>query len=263
MLYVADCLAGVTQLHSVVYVVCANSSTISRFSTTTRQLLTDINVKDLKDPLDIAACGHTSQLYIADWVGCIWRVSSDGEDIKCWLPKSPSDTLKPWTLSVTSARLLVSSHESSQLTQFDASGDELWHIRLSDYMKPRHAVESVTGTFIVSHQNRLPDQGQVSEVNTEGQVLRQFSSVLSWPRHIAVDSQGNIFVADSDNSRILLLDAQLTPRLVIIDVRQLKNKQPWRLHYMEQSGQLLVGFHGGVAVFDVLQRWAVGQTLQD
>jgi len=165
-----------------------------------------------------------------------------------------------------------------QLRQFDAAGgDELRRVGLPDYMEPEHAVESPIGTLIVSYRNRqlyshcpccdprTRDPGQVSEVSTEGQVLRQFSRSLDWPRHIAVDRQGNIFVADSDKRHILLLDAQLALRRVIIDARQLSYRRPGslryveqrprRLCYMEQSGQLLVGFcDGGVAVFDVLQR---------
>jgi len=180
---------------------------------------------------------------------------------------------------VTSSRLLVTSRRDRQLRQFDAAGgDELRRVGLPDYMEPEHAVESPIRTLIVSYCNRqlysyCPgcdprthlDPGQVSEVSTEGQVLRQFSRSLDWPRHIAVDRQGNIFVADSDKRHILLLDAQLALRRVITDARQLSyrrpgslryvEQRPQRLCYTEQSGQLLVGFEkGGVAVFDVLQR---------
>jgi len=127
-------------------------------------------------------------------------------------------------------------------------------------MRPYHAVESPTGTFIVSLYNRQLKQYQVAEVNTGGEVLRQFSgsrlSPLIDTQHLAVDSHGNIFVADYDNRRILLLDTQ---RRVIIDEHQLKCEEPWRLCYREQSGQLLVGLDGGgggdsVLVFDVLRR---------
>jgi len=123
-------------------------------------------------------------------------------------------------------------------------------------MKPCHAVESPSGTFIVSHSNKQLDQYQVSEVNTAGQVLRQFSGSLGEPQRIAADSRGNIIVADRDYRHILLLDAKLALRRVIMDERQLNYKQPLRLCYMEQSGQLLVGFFysKGVAVFDVLRR---------
>jgi len=121
-------------------------------------------------------------------------------------------------------------------------------------MEPWHAVESPTGTFIVAHNNTQLNQDQVSEVNTEGQVLRQFSGSLDWSEHIAIDSQGHILVADSISRHILLLDAQLALRRVIIDEHQLNDEQPRRLCYVEQSGQLLVGLGDSVAVFDVLQR---------
>jgi len=121
-------------------------------------------------------------------------------------------------------------------------------------MDPGHAVESPTGTFVVGHRNTQLNQREVSEVNTEGQVLRQFSGSLGWPAHIAIDSQGHILVADWDSRRILLLDAQLALRRVIVDEHQLNDQRPFRLCYVEQSGQLLVGLGDSVAVFDVLQR---------
>jgi len=262
VLCVVGSVWGVTQLHDVVYIVCrevfALSSTISRFNARTHQRLTDIVVKHLREPRDIVACEQTSQIYVADdYRECIWRVSSDGADMKRWLPKSPSTfkPINPYTLSVTSTRLLVTSL-TPQLIQFDEVGDELRRVQLPDDMRPRHAVESPTGTFIVSRYDEQLEQGDVSEVSTGGEVLRQFSgshlSPLRDTEHVAVDSHGNILVADAYNRRILLLDAHLTLLRVIIDKHQLDDKEPRRLCYIEQSGQLLVGSYGGVAVFDVL-----------
>jgi len=247
-------MGGVAQLADVVYIVCRSSS-ICRFSATTHQRLTDIDAEDVGNPSDIAACERMSQLYVADWQ-CVWLVSPDGGDIKRWLPKSPSDRLGPCTLSVTSSRLLVTSSSDKQVIHLDAGGDELRRVPLPDYMDPHHAVESPSGTFIVGHRNTQLGQDQVSEVNTEGQVLRQFSGSLGWSVHIAADSNKNIIVADWKYRRILLLDAKLALRRIIMDEHQLNYKQPLRLCYMEQSGQLLVGFFvsKGVAVFDVLRR---------
>jgi len=257
---------GVTQLRDVVYVVIGGSSTISRFNATTQQRLAGIDIDGFdgaNENNDIAACELTCQLYVLDhYCECVWRVSSDGVDIQRWLKMSPSDKFETYALSVTSSRLLVTSRRDRQLRQFDAAGgDELRRVGLPDYMEPCHAVESPTATFIVGHFNAELAQCQVSEVSTEGQVLRQFSgSSLGCPKHIAVDRQGNIFVAEHNRDwaygygRILLLDAQLTLCRVIIDGRQLNESLPWRLCYMDQSGQLLVGFlSGGVAVFHVLR----------
>ena len=249
---------GVSQLRDVVYVVSGLSSAICRHNATTHRRLTDIVATGFSYPTDIVACELTSQLYVSDNYQCVWRVSSDGVDIKCWLPKSPSDMIKPDTLSVTSSRLLVTSLEDRQLIQFDAAGsDELRRVGLPDYMYPRHAVESPTGTFIVGHKNTQLNQDQVSEVSTEGQVLRHFSgSSLDWPAYIAIDRQRNVFVADSVKRHILLLDVQLALRRVIIGARQLNDRSPQRLCYVEQSGQLLVALRldSSVAVFDVLRR---------
>ena len=250
---------GVTQLRDIVYIVCDESSAIIRFDAVTHERLPDIIVKDMSEPYDIAACQRTSVVYVADYSACVWRVSSFDEHIKRWLPKSPSDTIRPYALSVTSSRLLVTSLTTKQLRQFDAVGDELNRVDLPDDMAPRHAVESLTGTFIVSHRDKELKHSQVSEVNTGGQVLRQFSGSrllpLGWNQNVAVDSQGNIFVADRNNGHILLLNSELALHRVIIDGHQLNHKKPRCLCYVEQSGQLLVGIYGeDVAVFDVLRR---------
>jgi len=230
------------------------------FNATTHERLTDIDVKGMRDPSDIAACEQTSRLYVVD-SECVWRVSSDGEDVKRWLSKPRSETLTPWKLSVASARLLVTSDDTRQLIQFDADGEELRRVRLPDFVEPRHAVESPAGTFVVSHRNAQLERQQIVEVDAGGRVLRQFTGParlpLGWTQHLAIDSRGNVLVADRECRCVLLLDARLALRRVVVDERQLSGvyERPQRLCYRERSGQLLVGFYrGGVAVFDVLRR---------
>ena len=256
-----DCVVavrGVTQLHDVVYIVWARSSTILRFNATTHERLTDIHVKGLRMPKDIVACEQTSQLYVADFMKCVWRVSADGADIKLLLTMSSTGQFIPTSLSVTSTRLLVTSEVTKQLIQFNSLGNELRRVQLSVDMVLEHAVESPTATFIVSHHDAQLKQWQISEVNVDGQVLRQFFgsrlSPLGWTQHIAIDSHGNVLVADAGNSCILLLDAQLKLRRVIIDEHQLNYELPRRLCYRESTGQLMVGLEYRVAVFDVLCR---------
>ena len=251
---------GVTQLHDVVYIVYYKSSTIVRFNATTRERLTDIDVRDLREPQDIVACEQTSQLYVSDSLKRVWRVSADGADIQLWWTKSLTDRFRPTSVSVTSTRLLVTSCDANQLMQLDSLGNEPRRVQLPDHMKPWHAVESPTTTFIVSHYNMQLNQCQISEVNTDGQELRQFIgsrlSPLGFTPHITIDSHGNVFVVERDDHRILLLDAQLRLRRVIIDEHQLNDNRPYRLCYREPTGQLLVGFDEDtkVVVFDVLRR---------
>ena len=163
----------------------------------------------------------------------------------------------PWSLSLRSARLLVTSREAKQLRIFDAWrwSTELTRIKLPEYMTPWHAVESsVTRgcTIIVSHDNTQLDQYQISEINTDATVLRRFTDSLGLCPHVAVDTCGKVFVADYHCRRILLLDAQLKLRRVIVDEYQLNRERPRRLCYRERTGQLLVGFYQlkNVAIID-------------
>jgi len=95
-------------------------------------------------------------------------VSSDGEDVKRWLPKSPSDTIVPWTLSVTSSRLLVTSRDTKQLRQFDAVGDELSRVDLPRDMRVRvlatlmlNVSESDLGVQPIGKCQRHVDDGDI------------------------------------------------------------------------------------------------------
>ena len=142
----------------------------------------------------------------------------------------------------------MTSQVTKQLVQLNSLGVELRRVQLPDNM------------FIVSHKNTELKQNQISQVNMDGQVLRHFTdsrlSSLGQTPHIAIDSHGNLFVADSHNRRILLLDAQLKLRRVIIDEHQLNYRKPYRLCYREPTGQLLVGLYlcNTVPVFDVLRQ---------
>ena len=248
-------MIGVARLHDVVYVFCRQPLIrIYGYNARTRKRLPHITNLDVILPWDVAACQQTSHLYVTDCrEPCVWRVSPTGVPTRWWT-RSRSDGFRPFTLSVTSSRVLVTSQLGNQLMQLNAGGHQLRRVRLPQHMIPHHAIESRTGTFIVSHHNAQ----QLSEVDREGRTLCQFSRgpSLGWPIHIAIDSEGNLFVADSDNRRILLLDPQLALRRVIIDKDQLNNGQPRRLCYNQQSAQLMVLLLDGrsVTVFDVLQR---------
>jgi len=189
-------------------------------------------------------------------------MSSEGRDVARWLTTPQSGRqFSPHTLSVTASRLLVTSYAPNELMLFDRDGVEIRRVSLPEGKAPYHGVESPTGAFVVVHSDTQLKQWQVSEVTTDGRVLRQFSESLSWPDHIAVDSLGNVFVADTGNRQILLLDAQLVVCHVIIDEHLLNKQEPRRLCYLKHSGQLLVGSGNSVATFDLLQVSQVSQLI--
>jgi len=79
----------------------------------------------------------------------------------------------------------------------------------------------------------------VSEVDVNGSLLSSFTDV-SEPRHLSLDSDGRLFVADWDNDRVLLLNTQLQLQHVLIDYNnsQLRLLGPSRLHHDPLTSRL-------------------------
>ena len=143
-----------TQLHNVLYVVCAKSSIIKTYTADTLSSLADIHVEGMREPRDIVVCRHDRQLYVAECY-CIWRVSVDDQSYVKWLTtQSSTDTFHVYTLSMTSRRLLVTSQVSAVLRQYSTvDGQLLRVVELPRYMKvPQSAAETTSQTFVVCHR---------------------------------------------------------------------------------------------------------------
>jgi len=80
----------------------------------------------------------------------------------------------------------------------------------------------------------------VSEIDVTGHVLSTFADVTG-PRHLSRDSDDHVFVVDSGNRRILLLNSKLELERVFVDrSSQIKLPMPRRLCYNEMTSQLHV-----------------------
>ena len=171
MLHVVVSVRGVTYLDNIMYVVCDESSTIRLYNTGTFSPLDVglvINVTGMKDPRDIVVCRHDRQLYIANYNYCIWRVSVDDHSYVKWMTMSSTDTFHVNTMSLTSRRLLVTSHKPPTLRQYNTVDSQLLsHIDLSQYVQwLDHAVETTRQTFVVGYFGTSQYEGQwaVSEL---------------------------------------------------------------------------------------------------
>ena len=151
-----------TQLGNIVYVVCEKSSVIKTYTADTLKAL-GIRVQGMRNPVDIAACHYDRLLYVADWDYCLWRVSTDDHSYVKWLPiDTATDTFRISSVSLRSARLLVTSLWSSTLRHFSTRDRQLLRvIDLSHYVKELyHATETSRGTFVVGYRGL---QAAVSE----------------------------------------------------------------------------------------------------
>jgi len=262
----------VVRCDNKLFVVCSLSDTISVFGPNNEQLA-KIRVQELKQPRDIVACLTTKQLYIAGRSNskalCVWRVSLNSRKVVKWLPNrstTNSARFTPWTLSVTSRRLLVTSQLYMELLLYGPDGVQLKRIpvpNIGEQCSLCHSVETSHGTFIVAHAVSHPLASQISEVNGDGHVINSYSDQqLVCPCYLALDSDDAVIVADSDVNRLLLLDRDLKYVRILPDaidaesdrptghesVRVVDVQCPWRLNYSQLSGQLYIGSGGSNCV---------------
>jgi len=148
-----------TQLGDFVYAICAETSIIHQyFADTLSPLGEGIHVEGMRDPWDIAVCHHNRQLYVADYVYCIWRVSVDDRSCVKWLT---SDTFHVWSLSLTSRRLLVTSLDGCLYQYSTDDGQLLGVVELPQFVQDLwYAAETARGTFVICHHGTREDDEQ-------------------------------------------------------------------------------------------------------
>ena len=207
---------GVAILDGLLYVVCELSSVIHVFDTKTYKNLDDIKVLNMDDPNDIVACSRSRLLFIADCrtdkpncVGCLWKVTPTGK-VTRWLLRGG---LSPYSLSIRNGRILVVPLHGKQLLIFNAEQQLKKKIALPKRMEPRHAVETVHGTIIISHWGKRKGAKvfQIGEFDAAGNNVKTFSGsddLNDFP-YVCLDVTGRLLVVDSWNSRVILLNKDL------------------------------------------------------
>ena len=197
-----------------VFVVRLLTPEVEVYESTTLNLTNRFPVDGLENPGDLTSCGKFRCLYISDWTGReIHRVELKGATTR-WKVNYVS-----FGLSVTpdpDFHVLVTCHAERKLMEFKTDGTIVREIRLQqDLVSPLHAIQ-FDGQFIISHGWGSERLHRVCIVNWTGQATRCYggphgSSVgrLDGPRHLDVDGEGNVVVADNNNRRVLLLNKTL------------------------------------------------------
>jgi hypothetical protein len=118
-------------------------------------------------------------------------------------------------------------------------------------------------TLAVSGQHKEGERyvSSVRILSVDGKVLRRYSSIsslpqslmLNFPRSVSVDNNGFVFVADSCNDRILVLNPELTDARPLPLTLDPIMKWPSSVWFEKVRGRLFVGEHDGpcrLLVFD-------------
>jgi len=176
-----------------------------------------LTIHGMLNPHSLAACSYHNCLYISDAdSNYIHRVSLSNKPVSKWLVDG-----KPVALSVTKSRNLLitlygtDSDGIARLLNYTTYGDLRYEIRLADSIRyPWHSIELSTGQFVVCHVE--PSTHGVCVVDRTGRIMRSYGEgkgsevgQLNGPRHLAVDTNDNVFVSDEHNDKIQLLNPYL------------------------------------------------------
>jgi hypothetical protein len=236
---------GLATLDNKLFIVYMWSNTI--FVYNTQQ--SNICISGLKSPVDIAACSINSCLYVADMDGSVWMVKTRGK-----VSKWQECIEGVQSLSVTSEGQIVMSVSvlsgPGRVDIYNSNGVKQAFFYLpTDVIAPQHVVQTVNKSFIVCH-GRGTGPHQVCEVNDKGVKVKSYGESrgskfgqLDAPKYIALGGEEQVFVADSDNHRVLLFDTQLNMPRVLLTCSD--GLCPWRVFYNRETTQLVVGFTSG------------------
>lgn len=241
---------------------------------------------DLKEevhfPLDFASNEREKSLYILsigrDEVRYIhrnfghkdessWKLVKGGKKLGLNLVKwiKFGDDFKPKSMSVSkSGRLLMVSDEPSPSLRVYGPADAqlLQSVFLPrDIKRPLHAVELSSGHFVVYHQTLA-----VCLLSRDGKtIIRSYRPENDEQRtggRLCVDSNDRVFVADTYNHRVILLDSNLLWKQVLISTIEQKDEEnmktavrfPDNLYYDEANKEIGVCGIYGVYVYTIMTK---------
>jgi len=212
----------------------------------------NIELEGMKDPWDMVASKLSRSIFINDGDNrCLWRIQMPGREISRWEVDGT-----PYKMSISSSDVLVVNvvRDDREYLNLYRSSDVMLieSIPLPTEMNVlNHAVQLSNGNFIISHSmDDDPDVFLISELSVDGRKFirsfdpRSFASIGldGWtPYYLSIDEDGNIFIADNNNDRVVLLHSRWTDVQILLNRDQHSIESPRRLCYIREKQQLIVG----------------------
>ena len=251
-----DFCCGVAQLDDKLYVICIFPNIQVFLAHPPYSELDGIEVNAIDGPCYIAACSVNKCLYVADRCS-VWRVLPNS----IINPRKLIDGIE-WTrrLSVTQdGRILLAG--STHLTTYNHDGVQLQGIDLSlpdnEYCSAA-AVDMPGGDILVAIGDEFRIMSSVMKLSFDGRPMATYGGrrgsglgQLGDTRAVAVSEGGFVFVADTFNKRVLLLDSSLRLQCYLLTEKEHGIGRPRALCYIKQSRQLLVVHDDAVKVYNI------------
>ena len=206
---------GVAVLASKIYLLRHKEhDQVEVYDSITYRLQHFLFVSNARGFTDITSCEYFHCVYIGDDIcECIYRVDELGT-VTRWNVNE-----KPEGLSVNAAHsVIITCRIACKIKEFSSHGDLLREIILpDDIINPWHAIQTRTGQFIVCHGSPGDAVHRVCMLSADGKHIVHShggqhgsdTGQYNWPRHLAVDDNERVFVADFLNHRVTLLSPTL------------------------------------------------------
>ena len=247
-------IIGLAWLENKIYVVSKTNNVILVLSddgSDDKSKYENIELKGMKDPCDLAASKPRRSIFICDRDNeCIWRIQLPGGEITSCDIKG-----RPYRISISSSDLMIVCvvRDDRDYLFINRSSDEIEPESIplpKEVRKLLHAIQLNSGNIIIAH-SMVDTLGsfRISELEiSEGTFVRNydprstgFHQLRNWtPRQLSVDENDNIFIADFDNDRVVLLNSRLRDPQILLNRDQHSIKSPRRLCYVEEKQQLIV-----------------------
>jgi len=240
---------GVAVLADEVYVLRPKGfDDIEVYDVITYRLQRCLTVPDAHGFADMTVCRRCRCLYIVDPIAvCIHNLSLHGHATR-WPVKD-----KPYGISVNGAlNVLVACPAVRKIEEYSSRGDFLREMTLPDaVVSPWHAIQLTSGQFVVYHGEADDPVHGVSMLSADGRHIVHShgghpgpdAGQYSVPRHLAVDDNEFVFVADVNNRRVTLLSPTLEYVRQVVSPDELKwrprrlclDAQTWRLYVADNE----------------------------
>ena len=238
-------VVGVTSLAGEIYLVrLKERDQVEVCDVNTYCLQRRLTAPNVSGFTDMTSCEHNGCVYIGDHiVQCVHRLDVQGA-VTRW---TVNDV--PLGLSVNAAHnVLVTCYVVRQIKEYSSRGDLLRELVLpDDVINPWHAIQTRSGQFIVCHGQFgdpvhrvcLMSDDARHIVHSHGGQPGSDTGQYAVPRHLAVDDNEFVFVADVFNRRVTLLSPTLEYVRQVVSCDQLK-WCPRRLLFDKERQRLYV-----------------------
>lgn len=196
----------------------------------------------------MTACGKNKCLYISNY-----KVPVSGNECEIFKVSPQGILITKWETGTNFGRLsvthdfnvLLAVHFNRKLVEYKPDGTLFKEIQLPDALRPMHALKVNSDLYFVSHGYEEDLLHGVSQVHANGDVLKTFGGTkgleneqLDTPVHLAMND-GSLWVADSQNGRVLVLSADLEYQATLLS-KEDQLSRPLRICLDQHHHRLLL-----------------------